>query len=72
MGVGIVAGIISLALHVIFLGSIEWGLGTSQAKLTKPKTATLPGGEGAADSAMQWIDLTDSEGVSRSARGQQS
>jgi hypothetical protein len=60
--VGILAATISLALHVLFLGSIEWGLGTSQSKQTKPKTATLPAWEGAEDSAMQWIDLTESEG----------
>jgi TonB family protein len=68
IGVAILAAITSLALQALFLGSIEWGLGTSQARLTKPKTATLPGGEGAEDSAMQWIDLTESDGERESAR----
>jgi hypothetical protein len=54
----------AVALHVLFIGALEWGLGVG-TRSTQPKPR-MPEGDGMEGSAMQWIEF-DGRGESGEA-----
>lgn len=56
----VVAGAATVALHLVFLTSVEWGLGAARLKNVTPPKTMVPGGRVGDDGfAMEWILIED-------------